>query len=162
MSLPTPPDAKLLGLRIASSYLVAAAVGAAGILMAHHPMILSGLKRMQRDLGDTRFNNYVIEHGYRWFRGEPNHADFWCPPIFFPTRNTAAYSDLLLSVVPIYGVFRACGLPPDTSFQFWMIAISGLNFLFAFHFLSRRLRLSPMAAGVGAFLFAFGRLASTR
>jgi hypothetical protein len=124
--------------------------------MVHWPMILSGLGRMQTDLGDTRFNNYVLEHSYRWFRGEPNHADFWSPPMFFPTRNAASYSDLLLSVAPIYGAFRWLGLAADTSFQLWMIAVSGLNFAMAFHLLRRRLGLGPMAACAGAFLFAFG------
>jgi hypothetical protein len=156
MFLSAPRKAKFRGLLFASTYLVAVAIGAAGILMAHHPMLMSDMRRMQRELTDTRFNNYIMEHGYRWLRGDHDHADFWSPPIYFPSWNTAAYSDLLPSVVPIYGAFRACGLPPDTSLQFWMIAISGLNFLRSLHSLHHRLRLGSMAAATGAFLFAFG------
>jgi hypothetical protein len=124
--------------------------------MAHHPMILSGLRRVQTDLGDTRFNNYILEHGYRWLIGAPLHADFWSPPFCYPARNVAAYSDLMLSVAPIYAAIRALGYPPDTSFQAWMIAISALNYVAAYHLLRRRFWLGTPAACAGAFLFAFG------
>jgi hypothetical protein len=124
--------------------------------MAHHPMILSGLRRVQTDLGDTRLNNYILEHGYRWAIGSPGHAEFWSPPFFFPARNVAAYSDVLLGVAPIYGVIRALGSPPDTSFQLWMIAVSALNYLAAFRLIRRRFGLGVPASCAGAFLFAFG------
>jgi hypothetical protein len=143
------------GTRIASIG-VAAIVGVLGVLMAHHPMILTGLRRMQTDPGDTRLNNYFLEHAYRWALGVPLHADFWSPPFYFPARNVAAYSDLLLSVAPIYAAIRALGCPPDTAFQAWMIAISALNYLAAYHLLRRRLRLGAPASCAGAFLFAFG------
>ena len=124
--------------------------------MAHHPMIFSGLRRVQVSLIDTRFNNYVLEHCYRWSIGARNHTEFWNPPFFYPARNVAAYSDLLLSVAPVYMVFRACGLPPDTAMQLWMIALSGLNYVLAYHLLGRRFGLAAPAAAVAAFLFAFG------
>jgi hypothetical protein len=135
---------------------VVATVGAVGLLMAHHPMLLSGLQRVQVELGDTRFNNYVLEHGYRWWIAAPQHGDFWNPPFFYPVRNVAAYSDLLISVAPVYAAFRALGLPADTSYQFWLIAMSALNYLVASHFLARRLGLGGVPTAAGAFLFAFG------
>jgi hypothetical protein len=150
-----PPGAAPRPSRIASLG-VAAVVGALGVLMAHHPMILTGLRRVQTDPGDTRFNNYILEHGYLWFVGAPHHADFWSPPFCYPARNVAAYSDLLLSVAPIYAAIRALGCPPDTAFQAWMIAVSALNYLAAYHLLRRRLRLGAPASCAGAFLFAFG------
>jgi hypothetical protein len=133
-----------------------AIVGALGLLMAHHPMLLSGLGRIQVELGDTRFNNYVLEHSYRWSIAATNHGDFWSPPFFYPARNVAAYSDLLISVAPVYGLFRALGVAADTSYQLWVIAISALNYLVACHFLARRLGLGALPASAGAFLFAFG------
>jgi hypothetical protein len=132
------------------------AVGAVGIVIAHHPMVLSGLRRVQTDLGDTRFNHYLLEHAYRWLAGYPGHRHFWTPPFFFPEANTAAYSDVFLGVAPIYGAARLAGLPPDTAFQAWMMAMSALNYLVALHLLRRRLRLGLPAACAGAFLFAFG------
>src|SRR5436190_653622 len=82
------------------AYLFAAGVGAIGLLMAHHPMLLSGLRRVQVDVGDSRLINYLLEHNYRWYRGDPNHAEFWDPPFFYPARNIAAYSDTLLGIAP--------------------------------------------------------------
>ena len=48
----------------------AAAVGAqvfwvAGLGVAHGPMIVSGLGRVQGDLGDPRLHHYMLEHGFR-------------------------------------------------------------------------------------------------
>ena len=135
---------------------IAALVGVLGVVMAHHPMIFSGLQRVQVSLIDSRFNNYVLEHCFLWSAGTLHHTEFWNPPLFYPAPNVAAYSDLLLSVAPVYMVIRACGLPPDTAFQLWMIALSGLNYALAYHILGRRFGLAAPAAAVAAFLFAFG------
>jgi hypothetical protein len=123
--------------------------------MAHHPMILSRFALMQVDLGDTRLINYIVEHNYRWYRGDPNHAAFWDPPFFYPAKNIAAYSDTLISVAPLYAMYRLAGLPPDTSFQLWMLTLSVLNYAVALHLLRVRVRLSLPASAAGAFLFAF-------
>ncbi|HLB10434.1 MAG TPA: hypothetical protein VK617_12925, partial [Gemmatimonadaceae bacterium] len=60
-----------------------AAIGAwiVGMLLQFHPILLSGLSRMQSDWGDTRLNNYILEHGYRWLIGMPGHERFWSPPV---------------------------------------------------------------------------------
>src|SRR5262245_22439071 len=65
---------------------LAAVVGGLGLMMAHHPMLLSGLQRVQVNLGDTRFNNYVLEHAYRWLIGARHHGEFWNPPFYYPAR----------------------------------------------------------------------------
>src|ERR1043166_6388433 len=72
------------------------AIGVLGVMMVHHPMILSGFRRIQTDLGDSRLVHYLLEHGYRWVRGEPGHCDLWSPPFFYPVKNVAAFSELLL------------------------------------------------------------------
>jgi hypothetical protein len=138
------------------AYAVAAGIGIVGILMAHHPMILSGFRRVQVDVGDSRLINYFLEHNYRWYRGDFNHREFWNPPFFYPARNIAAFSDTMLGIAPVYAVFRAAGLAPDTSFQIWMVTLSILNYAVMLHLLRRRLRMSLIAASAGAFLFAFG------
>ena len=83
-----------------------------GMLLAFHPMILSRLALMQGDWSDTRFNNYTLEHGFRWLTNTPGHEHFWSPPMFYPATNTAAYSDLLLGVAPLYWPWRIVGLAP--------------------------------------------------
>ncbi|MEP7067089.1 MAG: hypothetical protein ABI889_13720 [Gemmatimonadota bacterium] len=133
------------------------AVGAwiVGLLLQFHPMLLSGLHRMQSDWGDTRLNNYILEHGYRWLLGFPGHERFWSPPVFYPAPNTAAYSDVLLGVAPFYWLWRVTGFAPDTSFQLWMLTIATLNFVSAFVLFSRGFRIRPIASVIGAMLLSF-------
>ena len=52
-----------------------------------YPTWSTFFQNIQTDPGDTRFNNYVLEHGFQWISGNPVHKDFWSPPIFFPTKN---------------------------------------------------------------------------
>ncbi len=128
---------------------------AGGMLLAFHPIILSGFARMQVDPIDTRFVNYVLEHSWLWLTGAAGHESFWSPPIFYPAENSAAYSELFLTVAPLYWVWRAFGLLPDTSYQLWLLAVSTVNFAVAFLVLRRAFRLSPLAANLGAAVFSF-------
>src|SRR5271156_2661000 len=100
-------------------FVMAIGVGVLGIIIAHHPMILSGFRRIQTDLADSRFIHYLLEHGYRWALREPVHRDFWSPPFFYPEPNAAAYSDALLGVGPVYWLWRALGASPDPAFALW-------------------------------------------
>jgi hypothetical protein len=126
-----------------------------GLMMAHHPMILSGLRRVQTDPIDTRLINYLLEHSYRWAIREPLHRSFWDPPFFYPTRNVAAYSDLLLSVAPLYWMTRGVGLPPDTAFQLWELILSALNFFAGYWLLRSGFSLGRAVCAAGAYVFAF-------
>ncbi len=127
-----------------------------GLWLALRPTIGSGLGRMQSDWGDTRLNNYILEHGYRWLLGMPGHHALWSPPVFYPAPNTAAYSDILMGVAPFYWVWRLGGAPPDTAFQAWMITIVSLNYAAAAICARRLLRVGWGPAAVGALVFAFG------
>jgi hypothetical protein len=131
-----------------------AVVGLLGLLMAHHPMLFCGLARMQGS-EDSRLINYLLEHSYRWIKQEPLHREFWDIPIFYPTRNTAGFSDTLLTIAPLYWGWRATGLAPDTAFQLWMLTISALNFLGGYWLLRAGFRRSAAGSIAGAFLFAF-------
>ena len=113
-------------------------------------MILSGFARIQSDWGDSRLNNYILEHGYRWLLGAPGHERFWSPPVFFPAVNTAASSDLLLGVAPLYWPWRGMGFAPGTAFQLWMLTVATLNYASAFVLFSRGFRCRPLASAVGA------------
>lgn len=132
---------------------------AVGLLMAFYPTILSGFQQIQNDPGDSRLNNYILEHGFRWLTGDPGHASFWNPPFFYPQMNVGAYTDIHLGTAPIYGWWRVLGFHPDTSFQLWMLTVMSLNFLGAYLWLQRGLRpwvrLQPFAASAGAFVFAY-------
>jgi len=138
--------------------LPAAAGWIVGMLVAFHPTILSGFAVIQGDWADARFNNYILEHGYRWLVHAPGHERFWSPPMFFPVPNTAAYSDVLLGVAPFYWPWRALGVAPDTSFQLWMLTVATVNYIAAFALFSRGFRCRTLAAAVGATLFSFASI----
>ena len=129
---------------------------ALGMTMAHRPMLATGLARIQADAGDPRLLNYVLEHGYLWASGDPHHRDFWSPPFFFPARNAAGYSDVLLGTAPVYWGWRTLGNEPDTAFGLWLLTLSGLNFLGGYLMLRKGFRFGTAASAIGAFLLAFG------
>jgi hypothetical protein len=131
---------------------------AAGTLTALHPMVLSGFVLIQTDLTDTRFNNYILEHSFRWVQGDPRHGSFWDPPFFYPAPNTNAYGDILLGSAPIYWLLRVLGLHYDSAFQGWMVTVLALNFLAALLLLQRGLKFSLLPSLAGSFLFAYGSI----
>ena len=131
-------------------------IGVAGVLMAHSPMILSGFRKLQVDLGDSRLIHYLLEHGYLWIRGTPGHREFWNPPFFYPAPNAAAYTDIFLTVGPPYWIYRAAGIPLDLSFGLWMVTMSALNYAAGVVLFRKGLRLDVLPSAAGSFLIAFG------
>ena len=104
------------------------------------------------DLGDARFNMYILEHGYRCLIGMEEH--FWSAPFMYPEPNMVTYSDNLLGNVPFYGFFRIIGFDLVTSFQLWIVVIVLLNYTSCYLFLKWLLK-NKYAAVAGAFVFAF-------
>ena len=147
--IPAAGSARLLRL------LLPVLVCAAGLLLAHDEIILSGFRAMPTDLGDPRFLNYLIEHEFRWATLQPGHHDFWSPAFFYPVRNVGAFSEVLAGTLPFYMVWRAVA-PADTAFQLWILTLGAVNFAAMDLLLVRGFRLSRLAAALGAALFAFG------
>jgi hypothetical protein len=100
--------------------------------------------------------NYVLEHDYRWVTGNQLHHSLWSPPIFYPQRDTAAYTDLMLGALPPYAVWRLIGAGPATALQLWVITVSALNFLAAYWLLCQVLACGWIGSSAGALLLAFG------
>jgi hypothetical protein len=111
------------------------------------------------DLGDARFNMYVLEHGYRWLM----HLDksFWSAPFFYPAHNVITYSDNHLGSFLFYSLFRILGAGRETAFQLWAITIFALNYFITW-FVLRRQQFHPIAAIGGAYLFNFGLTMATQ
>ena len=128
----------------------------AGVIFLFYPTIFSGFSSMQSDPGDTRYFNYILEHGYQWILGNELHSYFWNPPFFWPAKNVAAYADILLGSAPLYWGARAIGFMPDTSFQLWTIVAAFLNYFAALLLYRKGIGLSWLAAALGSFVFAFG------
>jgi hypothetical protein len=79
------------------------------------------------DLGDSRFNMYVLEDGYRWLTGLDK--SFWSAPFFYPAPNVIAYSDNHLGSLLFYSAFRLLGQGRETAFQLWVVTIFTLNYI---------------------------------
>ncbi len=126
-----------------------------GLAMAHHPMLKDGLGWFQSDPGDTRFTQYVLEHGYRWLFQMKGHRDLWSPPFFFPTEGHLGWGENLLGAMPVFAAWRVLGAASDTAFQLWVLTVGALNFTAAYFFFRRCVNLDAFAASVGAVLFAF-------
>lgn len=109
------------------------------------------LSVMPGNLGDGRFNNYILEHGYKYLTTA--NMPYWDAPFFFPEKNVIAYSDNLFGALPIYVVCRFW-TDRETAYQLWYIILIGLNFVGAYYAL-KKLNVSAYAASVGAFIYAF-------
>ena len=105
------------------------------------------------DLGDARFNNYVLEHFFQWLSG---HVEsYWDAPFFYPFQQVTAFSDNLLGSVIFYVPWRALGFDRETAFQLWIIIGYVLNYLSAAWVL-RKMNFKPVASGLGAFFSRLG------
>ena len=109
--------------------------------------------KLPGDMGDTRFNQYVLEHFYQFITNRT--TSFWNAPFFYPFKNTIAFSDSHLGSAPIYSFFRFIGFNQNTSLQIWIIIGYITNLLVANTILFK-LGMKPLSAALGAFLFSFG------
>ncbi|MFZ2639848.1 MAG: hypothetical protein WA117_02590 [Verrucomicrobiia bacterium] len=126
----------------------------ATLLLAHYPMLLSGLALMPENPGDLRLCHYSLEHSYLWLAGAEHHEHFWNPPFCYPHPNVAAYSDLMVGQGWLYWPWRMAGMAPDTAFQWWVLAAAAANFLAAYFFLRGIFRVRAFSAGIAAVVFA--------
>ena len=122
--------------------------------MMFYPTLFSGFSRMQSDPGDSRLNQYFLEHSFQLIFNRSYIASPWSPAFFYPFPNVLAFSDNLWGAAPIYWLLRAFG-STDTAFQLWTMLVSALNF-FSFAFVLHRQHIRRELVGLGAFLFAFG------
>lgn len=104
------------------------------------------------DLGDARYNMYVLEHAFLVFSGKL--SSFLNIPVFFPWTNIVCLSDTHWGTAPIYALFRWGGGTPESAFGNWFLVGFVLNYLSAY-FVNRRFGLEALGASIGAFLFAF-------
>lgn len=104
------------------------------------------------DLGDARFNNYLLEHAHRFFMGQD--PSFWSAPFMYPEKDVISYSDNLVGTAPFYSFFRLIGADRETAFQYWYLLLCVFNYTSAYFFL-RYLSKNAMAATLGAMIFAF-------
>ncbi|MGA7874068.1 MAG: hypothetical protein WCA08_00265 [Desulfoferrobacter sp.] len=127
-----------------------------GLFLTFYPTLLSGFSYLQTDPGDSRSINFRLEHIFLWLTNNPGHTSLWDPPIFYPLKGVLAYSDTLLTLAPIYWIWRFLGCAPEVSFSLWMMTLCVMNYALALLLLHRGLGVGPLAASLGAYLIAFG------
>lgn len=112
------------------------------------------------DMGDSRFINYLLEHGYQWSTG--NASSFWNAGFMYPFQDSIAFSDNMLGTMPFYGIWRLFGFNQETSYQLWWVVICSLNYWSAYYVVKRwfgRWDLAIIAAWIFAFtIFNLGQL----
>lgn len=126
-----------------------------GAGMYSFPLAVMGPERelLPGDLGDSRFNNYILEHFHQYVTGRT--PLYWDAPFMYPYKNVIAFSDNLLGTAPLYSMFRGLGFNRESAYQLWILAMFALNFLCCFAALwawTRRI----IPAACGAYVFAFG------
>lgn len=112
-----------------------------------------GLSRLPGDLGDSRLNNYILEHDYRWLKG--TDPSLWNMPDFYPYPLTLAFSDNHLGSMFFYSAFRRLRFSREQAFQAWYILSFCLNY-FASAVVLKRFNLKPLAIALGSFFFTLG------
>jgi hypothetical protein len=104
------------------------------------------------DLGDARFNLYILEHTFRYLTGLD--SSYQSPDIYFPFPGTLFFSDLHIGSVPFYLLFRSAGASSFTAYTLWILAGHLLTFWVSYYaFL--RFGFGPLPAAIAAIVFAF-------
>lgn len=114
--------------------------------------LLGNFDYVPGDLGDARFINFLLEHGYQYIIG--NHESFWQAPFMFPYERTIAISDNMLGTLPIYSLFRFTGATQETAYQLWWVVIMSLNFWSAYWVIKKYFNRTDVAILI-AWIFAF-------
>jgi hypothetical protein len=132
-----------------SSFILPLAVG---LIVSIFPYLGYEFEFLPGDLGDARFNLFLLEHASQFFLGEVEQ--FWSAPFMYPESEVIAISDNFLGSAPFFMLFRVLGLNIFTSFQCWIILMAILNYWTAFK-LSNYILKNKWLAGLSAFIFAF-------
>jgi hypothetical protein len=104
------------------------------------------------DYSDARFNSVILEHLFLWLKGDAQ--SLWNPGFFYPAQNVLAFSDTHIGSGWPYVILRWFGLSREPAYIGWFIAGASLNYFCCFYALSK-LGFRPLAASLGAFVYAF-------
>ena len=111
-------------------------------------ILVSGGRSIPGDMGDTRLNNGLLEHGFAALCGK---YPWLSPGQFYPTPDTLTYSENLWGTLPFYIPFRWLGMGIESAFQAWIITWALFNAAAVF-LLLRSLAIRPMIAAFLSFV----------
>jgi hypothetical protein len=134
-----------------SPYLLPVVLLILGLYLVPLSILNTDLTMIPGDTGDSRFNNYILEHGYKFLTGQV--STFWDAPFMYPYHHVTALSDNLIGSLPVYAVFRNFS-DRETAFQLWILALYALNFICCFLAL-KKWSAHNLLSSVGAYIFAF-------
>jgi hypothetical protein len=126
-----------------------------GLSLLHYPFLRGPGTQIPGDSADAAFLHYVLEYEFQWLHGGFVHQSLWDAPFFYPHANSLAYSEVLLGVLPFYGIWRLIGLDPAHSYQLWFVSLSVVNFVVLYEFLRKVMELRRLPSALGAYFFAF-------
>jgi len=104
------------------------------------------------DKYDTRFNNAILEHNYRFFRGI--EKSYFSAKFFYPAKKVIAGSDHHLLPSLIYSILRLIGFDMFYSFSIWVLILFLLNYFSCFYVLIKS-GINYFLSSIGSFLFSF-------
>lgn len=104
------------------------------------------------DLGDARFNTFVLEHVYEFVAGRG--VNFASPGMFYPFPDTLFFSDTHIGSVIFYIPFRALGFSKLQAFVAWFF-VGYLTTYVAAHYAFAKFGLRPVPAAAAAVFFTF-------
>lgn len=137
----------------AASWLLPAAIFMAVATLVVFVPILTSPRDVPGDLGDARFNIFLLEHLHRRMTG--HEASLLSPGFFYPYPYTLAFSDMHLGSGIAYSLLRLTGFDEYDALRGWIVLGYMLSFLAACHALVRLLSVPPWFAAIGAFGAAF-------
>jgi hypothetical protein len=126
-----------------------------GLSLLHYPFLRGPGTQIPGDSADAAFLHYVLEYEFQWLHGGFVHQSLWDAPFFYPHANSLAYSEVLLGLLPFYGIWRLIGLDPAHSYQFWFVSLSVVNFVVLYEFLRKVMELRRLPSALSAYFFAF-------
>jgi hypothetical protein len=135
--------------RLSSPYFMGLIVG---FIVVVFPTVGYNLNHFPGDLGDGRFNMYILEHAWKFISFQ--NVDFWNAPFFYPAPEVISFSDNLLGTAPIYGLCKIFGARPEQTFVYYYLVLQILNYSSAY-FVLKKLYKDRWTAMIGAFIFAF-------
>jgi len=130
----------------------ALAAGCAIAWLTFFQPVFLGANDVPGDLGDARFNLYVLEHVYRWLSGE--EGSLLSPGLFWPYPYALAFSDTHAGTVWVYAATRLAGLETYDAFKVWFALGYLGSFLAAYH-VARKFAFGPLLALALSLAFAF-------
>ncbi len=139
--------------KIWGEYIVALLLLLWGMYQVPFAVMGLSLSAIPGDLGDTRFNIYILEHCFQYLTGKtPSWMNM---PMMYPEKNTLALSDHLLGNQLLYTPLRLMGINKYSAFQYLIIAVFLFNYLSSWYVLHFKFKYSIIASAVGAYMFTF-------